>query len=251
VVAKLNQILAVEKGVKSRAVAELSDLYKAVQKPELYNGFSKVYEPKDADGEEFPPEKKHVQFVVSDVVRRVRNSLSDLLDVTARKDFTNTVARADIKVDDKVLVAGVPVSYLLFLEKQLVDVRTFVSNLPVLDAAENWNKDPNSGLQKAEVTKTRLTKKTQRPIVLYDATEHHPAQTQLLTEDVIIGYWAQTKQSGAIGKPEKAKLLERVDELVKAVKFAREEANNIDEIKAPNVGDAVFGYLFEASSSLE
>jgi hypothetical protein len=38
-------------------------------------------------------------------------------------------------------------------------------------------------------------------------------------------------------------MLERVEKLQQAVKFAREEANNVEaeELKA---GDAVFGYIF-------
>jgi hypothetical protein len=37
--------------------------------------------------------------------------------------------------------------------------------------------------------------------VLYDATEHHPAQTQLISEDVIVGWWETVKHSGAIPRP--------------------------------------------------
>jgi len=243
--AKLNQIIAIEKGIKSNVYGRLTDLNKIVQKPDLFNGLSKVYEKKDEEGEDLPSEKKKVQYSVSDVCRVVDSSLSELMYVTARKDYTNCEAKADVVVDGKVIVAGAPVSYLLFLEKTLTDVRTLFNNLPILDEAENWTKDTNSGLYKAENIRTHRTKKVQKPIVLYPATPEHPAQTQIITEDILAGYWNQTKQSGAIPKTEKAKLVERVDTLLKAVKMARESANVQEETQVSKIGDAIFGYLLE------
>ena len=64
--AKLNQIIAIEKGVKARVYGELTELHKAVQKPELFNGFSKTYQKKDDDGEDLPAEKKRVQYAATE-----------------------------------------------------------------------------------------------------------------------------------------------------------------------------------------
>lgn len=241
--AKLNQVIAIEKGVKSRAYSEITNLNKAIQKPDLFNGFSKTYQKNNEDGEDLPAESKRVQFSTTEVLRGVERSLTDLMEVTARKDYTNCHAKASVRVNGTILVDNAPVSYLLFLEKQLTDVRTLVGNLPVLDEAEDWHKDENSGLYKARETKTHRTKKVQKPIVLYQATAEHPAQTQLITEDILAGFWSQVKQSGAIPKPEKESILERVETLLRAVKEAREEANMADETEVPNVGQNIFGYL--------
>jgi len=43
---KLNQVIAVEKGVKSRDHSEVSALYKLAQKPELFNGANRVFRKK-------------------------------------------------------------------------------------------------------------------------------------------------------------------------------------------------------------
>lgn len=201
--AKLNQIIAIEKGIKSRVIGEIDALDKAIQKPDLFNGFSKEYRKKDDDGEDLPSEKKRVQYVVIEVLRSVERLTSELFEVTARKDWTNQSAVADITIEGKTIVEGVPVSYLLFLEKQLTDIRTFVGRMPVLDEADSWAKDENSGLFKTEPTQTHRTKKIAKAIVLYPATPEHPAQTQLITEDNIAGFWHQTKQSGAMPKPER------------------------------------------------
>ena len=50
--AKLNQIIAIEKGIKSKSHSEISELYKLVQKPALFNGFSKSYQANDEENGE-------------------------------------------------------------------------------------------------------------------------------------------------------------------------------------------------------
>ncbi len=241
--AKLNQIIAVEKGIKARVYSGVTELHKASQKPALFNGFAKTYQKKDEDGEDLPPERMRVQFMAPDVLRGAERLLTELMDITARKDWTNCAAAADVVVDGVTIAPAAPVTYLLFLEKQLTDLRTFVDAIPVLDEGEAWTKDVNSGLFKTDPTQTHRTKKVQKPIVLYPATPEHPAQTQVISEDVIAGFWSQVKHSGALPKPEKEAISGRVEKLLQATKQAREQANGTDEQTAPNVGTAVFQYL--------
>ncbi len=242
---KLNQVIAVEKGVKNRVVSEVTELYQAASHPALFEGFNKKYKPNEEGTETFPSEAKKVQKSANDVLKRASSVLSELFDVTASKDFANCDAVADVVVDGNVLLTGVPATYLLFLEKQLTDMHTLVGSLPVLDSAENWTWDENANLFKTDATVTSRTKKVQKALVMYPATDKHPAQTQLITEDVNIGSWEQVKFSGALPTNVKTGLLEKVEKLQKAVKFAREEANTVD---APNqtVGAKVFTWLLGA-----
>lgn len=241
--AKLNQIIAIEKGVKSQTHSSMSDVYKAVQKPELFNGFSKTYQKRDDEGEDLSPEKKRVQFTATNVLQTVALTMSELMDLTARKDFTNCEAKAPVIVDDVTLLPPTPVSYLLFLEKQLTDLRTLIGTIPILDDAESWTMDNEAGLHKTDVVLTHRTKKVQKPLVLYNATPEHPAQTQIITEDIIAGFWSQVKQSGALPKPKQTELLVRVEKLLHAVKHARELANMTEEVTSPKVGESLFNYL--------
>lgn len=241
--AKLNQVIAIEKGVKSRAYADISALDKAAQKEELFNGFTKTYEKKADDGEDFPQERKRVQYVVPDVLKNTERLMTEMFAVEARKDWSNMVAKGNVVVDGVTLLPDAPVSFLLFLEKQLTDLRTLVGRLPVLDAAEDWTKDANSGLFKSNEIRTHRTKKVQKPIVLYDATAEHPAQTQLITEDDVVGYWVQVKQSGAMPKPDKDVVLQNIEKVLVAVKTAREEANNTEEVSPPEFAGKLFGLL--------
>lgn len=243
--AKANQIIAIEKGIKSTAHSEGSELYKIVQKPELFEGLKKEYQSNAEDGDKLPPESKRVQYTVDDVLRRLTRYTGELLTVTARKDWTNTVAKADVVVDGNVLLKDVPISYLLFLEKQLTDLNTFIAKLPVLDEAQDWTKDEASGLQKSGVTETHRTKKIQKAIVLYPATDKHPAQTHLATEDVVEGYWKTQRMSGAIAKTLRQEYIDKGEKLLIAVKEAREAANMQEEIPSPaDIGDTLFNFVF-------
>lgn len=241
---KLNQVIAIEKGVKSRAYAQLSDMNKIIQKPDLFNGGVRTYLKKDEDGEDLPSERKHVQYLIRDIIGAVRIGISELVDVTAQKDIANTKALSAVIVDGTEVLPPVPVTTLLFLEKQLTDLRTFVANIPVLDNSETWHLDENSGLYRTDATQTHRTKKVVKPIVLYPATPEHPAQTQLVTEDVIAGFWNTVRQSAAMPKPEKEKIAERVEKLLIAVKEARERANDTEANDKPSIGSAVFGFIF-------
>lgn len=240
----LNQIIAIEKGIKSRAVSEITEAYKKVQKPDLFNGFAKTYQSNDDNGDHLPPEKKQVHHTADEMLRIVETSMGQLFDITARKDWSNQLAAADVVVDGRKLLEQVPVPYLLFLEKNLNDIRVMVDKFPILDHSDVWEKDYSSGIYRTEVTKTHRTKKVQRPLVLYNATPEHPAQTQLVTEDVIEGYWSTVKLSGAMAATERAKVVDRIDKLIVAVKQAREAANSITEATAsPKAGEKVFGYI--------
>jgi hypothetical protein len=170
--------------------------------------------------------------------------MTRLFDVTATKDWANCTAKADITVDGRTILRDVPVSYLLFLEKQLTDLHTFVKKLPVLDAAEAWTFDDSADCWKTEPVRTNRSKKVPRNHVKAEATEKHPAQVEVYYEDIAVGHWTTVKFSGALPAKRVNELLDRVERLQRAVKFAREEANGA-EVTDQRTGDAVFRYLFE------
>src|SRR5262245_37073802 len=119
---KLNQIIAIEKGVKSRVYGEITEMHKSSQKPDLFNGFVKTYRKKDEEGEDYPPERKKVQMVAESMLSQISTLLSELFDVTAMKDYGNCYAFADVEVDGQTLITKAPVPFLLFLEKQINDI---------------------------------------------------------------------------------------------------------------------------------
>lgn len=241
---RLSQVISVEKQVKSRVNSEGAELHKLNQKPELFSGMTRTYERKAEDGEELPPEQKLVQYRAHENLEQWSKMWSELLDVVATKDWGNVQARADLVVDGHVLVKEAPVTYLIWLEKQLEDFRTFVDNLPVLDPGKAWRFDAATGLNITEPVRTARHKKTPRVLVKVEASEHHPAQAEIVHDDVLVGYWSQLFTSGALPDPRRRQILSRVDALRKAVKEAREEANSI-KVDSVEVGTAIAKWLMQ------
>ncbi|MBL7494303.1 hypothetical protein I6A60_09980 [Frankia sp. AgB1.9] len=240
---KLNQIIAIEKGVKARAGREVTDLQSSTQKDALLAGISRTYQPRDEDGDQLPAEGTKVQVRVEEVLAQLSSVLVRLLDVVATKDIANCTAKADVVVDGVPLLRDVPVSYLLFLEKQLTDLQAFLAKLPVLDPAEDWSWDAAAGVYRTPTTRTVRSRKVPKVLVKYEATEHHPAQTEVFTVDEPVGDWATVKFSGALPAERRTQLLDRVVRLAEAVKVARESANLFD-VTDQTVGRPVFDYLF-------
>jgi hypothetical protein len=184
-----------------------------------------------------------VQLKVRDAICGVVGALTELFDVVATQDQANCVARANVVVENQTLLKDVPVTTLLFLEKQLVDLHTFVEKLPTLDPGEAWEYSPDVDHYASEPYQTSKTKKVLKNHVKADATKEHPAQVETYTEDVIVGYWTTIKFSGAIPARERNEMLERVRKLQEAVKCAREEANGRD-VELKKLGGPVLQYVF-------
>lgn len=245
--AKLNQIVAVVNGKKTQTQKAITEVYKKLQKTALFEGISRSYTPSDEDGETQPSEKKNVQYKSRDAMAEVQTALIDLFDVTATQDWGNCQAKADIVVDGTKVLEQVPVTYLLFLEKQLTDIHTFVQQIPVLDPAENWSWDENSDCYATEPSISNRTKKVPRSHILYEATDKHPAQVEMYHEDVKVGEWKTIKFSSALAAQEKNEMIHRVRKLQEAVKFAREEGNSL-EVDNIKIGNKVFDFVFGAQS---
>jgi len=240
---KLHEILAIEKGLKQRTYSRIDEMQKVLPKVDFFNGHYRKWLPLTEDSEVFPPENKKVQFYAREILNEYVTLRQEVFDVEMTKDLTNATARADIIVDGETIAAEVPATTLLFLEKELTDLRTFVQTLPILDAAEEWMADGNHEfLYRTNPEKTHRTKKVEKPLVLYDATKEHPAQTKTVTEDVIIGHWETTKVTGAIPVADKLTYWKRVNKLLDAVKEARERANSATCIEG-KLGKAIFQYV--------
>ena len=240
---KLNQIIAVEKGVKAKAQQAIAVAGRELGKQPLLSGISRTYQPKDEEGEQLPPESTRVQTRVEESLRAVASNMARLFDVTATKDATNAVATADIVIDGNVLLSEVPVTYLLFLEKQLSELYGFVKGLPSLDSAESWTFNDSADCFATDPVRTIRTKKVPRNHVKAEATEKHPAQVEVYYEDITVGYWTTVKFSGSAPAKRITSVLDRIEKLQQAVKFAREEANGT-EVVDRKVGEKVFDYLF-------
>ena len=214
-----------------------------MEKSALLSGISRTYRPRQDDGEKLPSESTIVQLRVDEQIPEVQAALTALFDTVLAKEEGNTKAKADIVVDGQTIVSGVPVCALLFLEKQMVDLATFVDKLPVLDPSERWERVGSQNCWATVPSETHRTKKIPRPFIKAPATDKHPAQVEVVHEDEVVGYWTTVKFSGAVPADHKAALKSRVSKLQQAIKVAREEANTI-HVGERKMGKDLLGFIF-------
>ncbi len=255
---KLHQVIALVLSKKNRAKTVLTEAYKLIQRQDVFFGMSRTYVPKDEDsskptGEQLPPEFKPVQGRVSELLSKnghLRSSLIEMLDIIATQDVGNQKACSDVVVDGAAILSDIPAVTLIFLEKQLVDLMTFIEKLPVLDSSENWVHDEDANLFKTTPTTSVRTKKVPRAFVKYEATKEHPAQVEVVNDDMIVGSWNTHKLSGATTVRNRDEWLERARLLKEAVVLARESANSI-EVQEAKIGQKIFGYIFGDTTQLK
>lgn len=222
---QLNQLLAISKGAKRESADAFTKAYQKLGKADMFSGLVRTYEPLSDDGERFPAESKKVILKGSVIINEVQRNLKRLLDVACQIDVTNASARADVVVDDQTILRDIPATHLIMLEKQLDDLSTFVSKLPVLDPAHDWHWDDTNDCWRTEDIKTSRQQKVPQVLVKYAATDKHPAQTDVYMADVLAGYWTTAKLSGALPQARITQLQGRISKLSAAVKSAREKAN--------------------------
>jgi hypothetical protein len=239
---KLNQIVAIERDLKKSAYADLSKTHHLVQRQASVLGESGVYTPAAEDGVGLPPESRLLQTRVEQELLGVAERQIPYWDLVATKDQGNTAASATVTLPNGQELKDLPVPTLLFLEKQLQDLRTFFEKLPVLDPDQTWVWSEAKGAYVTEPINTVRTAKIQKPVVLVPPTKEHPAQSVMVTEDVVVGTWSRVKMSGAITEARRNRLVKSASELITLVKQAREAANLID-VEKRHIGATLFDYL--------
>jgi len=239
---KLSAVIALEKGATSQGSTVLTQAYHNAQRTGLFSGLSRVYKPKDEDGDQLPPESTQVQATAHGLLNEVAKSVGRMFDVAATRDEGNTAARGNVEVDGEVILENVPVTTLLYLEKKLGELFTLVAKLPTLDPAEVWDWDEHAETWRSAPASTVRTKRVPRNHVKAEATEKHPAQVEVYNEDIPVGTWTATKFSGALSRQQASALKERLRKLSDAVKVARETANSV-VVEDVHVSQKIFGYL--------
>ena len=240
---KMHQLLAVERDLFKATDRRITDTYQNVQKGALLTGLSRVYTPRDEEGERRPSESQLVQLTASKALEEIQEQFTRLMDHAASRDWGNLSTKADVVIDGSVIIADAPATYLLWLEKQLTDIATIVSKLPVLDPTKTWRYDETKGCYVTETTESLATKKVPKVLVKAEATDKHPAQTEVYQEDVVVGTWATTHLSGALPADQVIAMGERARTALAAVKQARAKANEA-EVENKQVAAPLLSYIF-------
>lgn len=242
----LHEIIAVAGDRTKTYDRAITDRYQILSKSVLLNGQTRTYSPKDAEGDVLPAEIQNVQVTVTDTLKEIQEAFAGLFDLTATRDYGNQIAVANVAIDGVVLIENAPATYLLWLEKQLTHIHTIVSKLPILDPSATWEWSDASRTYETPVTVANKTKKVKKVLVKAEATDKHPAQTEVYDDDIVVGTWETKRFSGAITATEAKEMLDRVDAVRDAVKVARTQANQT-EVEQQHVSDRLLGYIFNAT----
>jgi hypothetical protein len=239
----LHQVVAIEKDHKDKASQELTRVTGLLNNSGKLTGIARSYTPRDEGGSVLPPESTRVQVKAGQSVKSMQAHLASLFDVVATKDWANCIAKSDVVVDGKVIIANAPATYILFLEKQLAELLAFAKKLPALDPSFSWEHDASQDCWVTPPVETVRTKKTKKSTTVFEGTQHHPPQFLVWDEDIPEGTWSTLHYSGAMQQEEINAIIERIEKLQKSVKFAREQANR-QEVTQQHVGEAVLQYVF-------
>lgn len=240
---KLHELIAVEGDLKSEATRVAGDVGSLFSSGQVrLVGQVRTYEPLDENGEKLPSEVSDLATTVKDELAQLHTAFGRWMDATVQKEVTNGATNADVEVDGVKVLSGLNAPALLNLESKLATLRGVYAAIPTNDPTEKWNYDDQLGIYVSDPRETRRTKKVPKALIGVEATKEHPAQVQYYTEDVPEGTWRVVKRSGMLSPTQKRVLLERIDILARAVKQARQRANDI-EAKNTQVAEKIFEFI--------
>lgn len=245
---KLHELLAVNnslEGQTAKCVADLKETFS--KKHHLFSERTVTFQPNTEGAPAVNEEQLDLQTTVPKELEWIGGFLSRLLDADHSINEANTQARADLTLEDgTVLASRLPATSLLELEKRLKWLHELLSVAPTLDPAKGFGPDPDRGIgvyRAREISRMRTSKQA-TPIVLYEATDKHPAQVQLINQDVPTGTIRQLEWSGMLTPAEKAAMLDRCEVLTRAVKRARSRANECPIEPSSRIGATLLDFVF-------
>lgn len=246
---KLYELVAAEPELRSAAEKIFTETTKIfANKDALFNGLNRHYVKMFEDEVELPAEDKPLTTTVVKRLAFTFKYLSKAMWSFIVKEVTNTTAKADIFIDDKMIAQGLPAVVLIYLEKQFKGLRTLLDNTPTLDPVENWKWNDSVGHYVADERVSFKTKKVMINHVKTEATKEHPAQVEVYSDDKAIGRWFTKKSCGMLSPAEKSEMLERADQLIMAIIQARQRANDVAIVTThKTVADDLLNYVLDGA----
>ena len=246
---KLHALLAVDGNLKAQADKTRLELMSTFEKKtHLFTEKVVNYTPFEEGSTKVVESQLDIQTTVPRELKWISDFLIKSLDVSYLVAEANTNARADVVMEDgTTLLLQLPATSLLELEKRAKELHDFVAAIPTLDPAKGFRPDPDKApdiYRAREDHKTR-TKKMNKVLTLAPPTDKHPAQVQVVVEDVAVGDIQTLEWSGLITTAAKGEMLSRVEMFTRAVKKARSRANEAEAFTGQEkIGAKIIGFIF-------
>jgi hypothetical protein len=246
---KLHELLAVESSMSDQSDKLRAELIDTLTKKR--NHFAKkvvTTKYQDPNVEDEVEEQLGMQSTVPKELDWISGHIVKAIDAAAQVDEANTKARADIVLEDGTIMAkNIPATQLLQLAKRLNEVKQVAEAIPTLDPSRGFVPDPASG---EGVYKTReeikpKTKKNYASFVAHPGTDKHPPQVTTYQEDQLIGKYHIFEWSSFLTVSDKANILSRIEDLIRAVRKARARANDVDVDHGVKLGAKLLAFAFK------
>lgn len=251
--AKLHELLAAAKSITGQATHKRTELMATFDKRvHLFSKKLVTFKPVTEGIPDEIREQRDIQTSVKAELAWISKAIVKAIDAGFSIDVANTEATADIVLESgSTLATGIPATALLQLEHRIKELAELLKTVPTLDPAKGFKLDPDTGdgVYKAIEVNKVSTKKVEEFITVAAATKEHPAQVTKVTNDVKVGTILEQEWSSLITPSDKADLLDRCEDLLRAVVAARSRANdaNVDQ-KVTKIGDMLLGYVLGSGS---
>jgi hypothetical protein len=246
---KLHEILAVEGDLRGTADTVIKEAIVTFDKRPNHFIQTDIATSHFADEDKKLDTEEHsaMETTVGEKLEYVGEMVTRYYDAYMTKEASNQSATATVMVDGKAFLEDVPVVVLLGMETKLGELRAMYGQIPTLRPGPVWERDTTDkqGVYRAKHPEKRfITRKTKKGVVMYPHSDKHPAQVQVLDEDISIAERITTTRSGMLSVLDKSLLLDRIDTLIQAFKKARQRANDTDLVER-QMGKTVFAYLHD------
>jgi len=254
---KQHELLAYQTDIHNACLKITRETLALFDKSTSFDEMTKTYQA-FTEGDKDIPEKesKLMTTTVMDRLEYTNKFIANAINVISTQEKTNTVAKADITIKDDdgnkiaTIAKDVPVSALLQLEKKFVDFRAVFDKIPTFNTETHWVKGINaSGVECYQISEPVKTVRTRTEIITEsfnpnpdqnsDKFKLEPREKKVTTP---VGEYTTMNKTGRISPRDKANMLERLDQVIKAIKSARSEANNTDIIEM-NFGRDMMKYI--------
>ncbi len=253
---KLHELLAVDTQVKGQAEASRKDLMNTFEK-KRHSHFSRktvTFIPNQEGVQAKVEAHQDLQTTVRRELKWLGDKLASAIDVGHQVDVANTQAKADVALDDgTTILKDVPTTSLLQMAHRLKELQEFVASIPTLDPAQGFTPDSSMSTEGDTVYRAQDSEKSRSEkvfsfVVMVPPTDKHPAQVKELMGDKTIGHTLTQEWSGLITTSEKGNMLDRVEEISRAVKKARARANEMElDVRQHKIGEKLLNYVFYAA----
>lgn len=249
---KLHELLAVEPDLRTQAETCRADLKNTFEKKSHHFTKKVVTFKSKSEG---VPDKIEGQLGLQTTVRKemdwISEKLAKAMDAGHQIDCANAIAKADVVLEDgSILVKGVLTTSLMRMEHKIEALRELLKSVPTLDPAKGFAPDPDegAGIYRARDEEKFRGEKQFEFVVMVPPSDKHPAQVKELMVDRQSGVAVTQEWSSLITVGEKGDMLDRVEEMLRAVKKARSKANSVElDVHENKIGDTVLKFVISGA----